>query len=74
MNLVRTSTKIKNIKTEIESIKENQSEMKNKLREMKNTLQGITSGVVEAEHQIINLEPRKQKTPNQNSKNKKKRI
>ena len=50
---------------EIESIKKNQPEMKN-------TLQGINSRVDEAENQISNLEKRRQKTPNENSKNKNK--
>ena len=47
--------------------------MKDTLTEMRNSLQGINSTVDEAKNPITDLEYKKQKTPNQNIK-KKKRI
>ena len=55
----------------MKTIKKNQSEMKDTLTEMKNNLWGINSGVDEAKNQINDLEHKKEKTFDQNSKKKK---
>ena len=67
MNSVRTSTEKKwhgNCKKEKVKIEEYRTEMKN-------NLQGLNSRVDAVENQISNLEYKKQKTPEQNSKRKK---
>ena len=73
MTLVKTSTETENIKKGDRKNKKDQLEMKNAVTEMKNTLQGIHKRVDEAEDEISVWNTKEQKTPNQNSK-KKKRI
>ena len=56
---------------ELENSKKNQSELKNTTTEKKNTLKGINSTLGDTEEHISDLEDRKWKSPNQNSKKKK---
>ena len=61
---------LKELSKNLNSIKKIQSEMKGILIEIKNNVQGNSSGVNEAENQIDDLEHKKQKTTNQNTKKK----
>ena len=62
---------LKELSVDLSSIKKIQSEMKDTLIEIKNNLQGNNTRADEDKNQINDLAQKKQKTTNQNNKNKK---
>ena len=62
---------LKELSEDLSSRKKTQSETKDTLTEIKNDLQGNNSRVDEAKNQINDLEHKKQKATNQNTRGKK---
>ena len=61
---------LKELSEDLSSIKKIKSETKNSLTEIKNNLQVNNSRVDETDNQINDLEPKEEKTTNQNMKKK----